>query len=111
VSPSTCRIDSSHQYPPARSASSSDKRQAGHPPFEEDGDGPRAEPVTDGLQPGRVRAGGEPVGQGGEADPRLGGLPLGPLVRDFGVLAIIASLLLQAQPERKPDETTAHPGS
>jgi len=46
-----------------------------------------------------------------KADPRLGGLPLGPLVRDFGVLAIIASLLLQAQPERKRDETTAHPGS
>jgi hypothetical protein len=56
------------------------QRQAGHPAFEEDPDGARAEPVTDGLQAGGVVAGGEPVGQGGEADPGLGRLPLGPFM-------------------------------
>ena len=39
-----------------------------------------AELVTDGLQPGRVGAGGEPVGQLGEPDPGDRGLLLGPLV-------------------------------
>jgi hypothetical protein len=33
----------------------------------------RVQPVTDGLQPGRRAAGGEPVGQLAEGDPRLEG--------------------------------------
>jgi hypothetical protein len=43
----------------------------------------RAQPVTDLLQPielGRVGEVGEPVVQRGERDPRLGRLPLGPLM-------------------------------
>jgi len=40
-------------------------------------DGAGLQQVADGLQAGRVLAGGEPVGQLGEADARPGGLPLG----------------------------------
>ena len=41
---------------------------------------PGAEPVADRLQPGRVVAGGEPVGQLREPDPGPSGLLLGPLM-------------------------------
>lgn len=54
------------------------QRQHAHPPLEEQVDGARAEPVTDGLQAGRIVAGGEPVRQGGEPDSRVGGLTFGP---------------------------------
>ena len=56
------------------------ERDPGHPPLEPHLHGAGTEPVADGLQPGRVVAGGEPVGQRGEADPGGGRLPLGPLV-------------------------------
>jgi hypothetical protein len=50
------------------------------PPLGEHVDGARSEPVTDRLQRGGVLAGGEPVGQRGEPEPGLLGLPLGPLM-------------------------------
>ena len=55
-------------------------RQDREPALGELGDLRRAEPVADGLQPGGVIGGGEPVGQLGEPDPGMGRLALGPLV-------------------------------
>jgi hypothetical protein len=55
-------------------------RQAVQPPLGEHLDGAGLQPVADRLQPVRIVAGGEPVGQGGEGDPGLECLPLGPLV-------------------------------
>src|ERR1035437_8611020 len=56
------------------------RRQQTHPPVEEPLDSPRSETVTDLLKSGRVRAGGEAVGQRGPLDPHLRGLAFGPLV-------------------------------
>jgi hypothetical protein len=56
------------------------QRQPRDPAFEEHPDRARAEPVADRLQGGGIVGGGEPVGQGGEPDPCLGRLPLGPLM-------------------------------
>jgi hypothetical protein len=56
------------------------QRQQTHPPVEEPLDSARSETVTDLLKPGRVRAGGEAVGQRGPLDPHLRGLAFGPLV-------------------------------
>jgi hypothetical protein len=55
-------------------------REAGQPPLGEDLDGAGLQPVADRLQAGRVVAGGEPAGQGGEPDAGLDRLALGPLV-------------------------------
>src|SRR5262249_39776962 len=55
-------------------------RDAVQPPLGEDLDGPGLEPVADRLQPGRVIAGREAVGQLGEGDAGPGRLPLGPLM-------------------------------
>src|SRR6266699_3942645 len=55
-------------------------RDACHPPVEERLYVTRAEPVADGLQPGRVGAGREAVGQLGEADPGACRCPLGMLM-------------------------------
>jgi hypothetical protein len=76
---STCRIDSSHQDPAARSASvsGSGRRPA---TLEDHPDGARPEPVTAGLRRPRLVAGGEPVGQVGAPDALPAGLLLGPLV-------------------------------
>jgi hypothetical protein len=56
------------------------QRQPVQPPLHEHVDRPGPEPVTDPLQRGRVIAGSEPVGQRGELEPGLVGLPLDPLV-------------------------------
>ena len=56
------------------------QRQHRPPAFGEHPDRARAEPVADRLQRGRISAGGEPVGQLGEPDAGLDGLPFGPLV-------------------------------
>ncbi|HEX9540474.1 MAG TPA: hypothetical protein VGA04_20115, partial [Streptosporangiaceae bacterium] len=56
------------------------QREAVQPPLGEHLDGAWLQPVADLLQRGRVVAGGEPVGQRGEAEPGGGRLPLGPLV-------------------------------
>ena len=56
------------------------RRQAVQPVLDEHVDRAGGEPVADLLQRGRVGAGGEPVGQFGEAEPDLGGLAFGPLV-------------------------------
>ena len=55
-------------------------RQDREPALGELGDLRRAEPVADGLQPGGVIGGGEPVGQLGEPDPGVDRLTLGPLM-------------------------------
>jgi hypothetical protein len=62
----------------------------------------RAEEVADLLQPGRVLAGGEPVGQGGEGDTLAVGLALGPLVAvqpDLARIGEVAAQLDEARPE------------
>ena len=56
------------------------QRQPGQPPLKQRLDGGGAKPIAELLQPIRVVAGGEPVGQFGEADPQPPGLLLGPLV-------------------------------
>src|SRR6476659_8132743 len=56
------------------------QRQDRPPTVGEHRDHAGAEPVADRLQPNRIAARGEPVGQLGEPDPGLGGLALGPLV-------------------------------
>jgi hypothetical protein len=56
------------------------QREAVQPPLGEHLDGAGLQPVADLLQSGRVVTGGKAVGQLGERDPGLGGLPLGPLV-------------------------------
>jgi len=50
------------------------------PPLEEHLDGARLQRIADPLQRRRLLAGGEPVGQLGEAEPGLACLLLGPLV-------------------------------
>ena len=56
------------------------QRQHRPPPLGEHPDRAGPEPVADRLQRNRIGTGGEPVGQLGEPDARLEGLPLGPLV-------------------------------
>ena len=53
------------------------QRQDRPPPFGEHRDHAGAEPVADRLQPNGIAARGETVGQLGEPDAGLGGLPLG----------------------------------
>jgi hypothetical protein len=62
-------------------------REPGQPPLGEHLDSARLQPVAHRLQPVRVIAGGEPVGQRGEPDPGLERLPLGPLVPVDQILA------------------------
>ena len=56
------------------------QRQHAHPALEEHVDRARSETVADRLQPVRVGAGGEPVGQFGEGQASVNALTLGPLV-------------------------------
>ena len=77
---STCRIDSSHQYPASRSASSSGSgiraiHRSNHTCTVP---GPNRSQIC--WRAAGILAGGEPVGQRGEPDPGRGRLPLGPLV-------------------------------
>ncbi len=68
------------QYPAARSASVSARRQPRPPALGEHPDRGGSQGVADALQPGRVVGGGEPVVQLGEPDPRGGGGAFGVLV-------------------------------
>ena len=56
------------------------QRQPGQPAREERFDVQRVKPVADLVQRGRIGAVPEPVVQGGEADPPVAKLALGPLV-------------------------------
>ena len=62
----------------------------------------RAQPVTDLLQGGGILDSGESVVQFLEADPGLGGLPLGPVVAvdaQLGVVGEVAGELQEERPE------------
>ena len=54
---STCRIDSSHQYPASLVLAAEGHREPVQPPLGEHLDGARLQPVADRLQRGRVVAG------------------------------------------------------
>ena len=64
-------MDSSHQYPAARSASVSGSGNTLIQRSKNTLIGPRPEPVAERLQRGTVITTGEPVGQGGESIPAL----------------------------------------
>src|SRR5262249_36525445 len=77
---STCRIEHSHQYPASRSVLPNGIGIRCSHRWANTSMVPGLQPVADLLQPGRVIAGREAVGQLGEGDAGLGCLPLGPLV-------------------------------
>jgi hypothetical protein len=77
-------------------------RQLGEPPLHEHVDGARTEPVADVLQRCRILAGGEPVGQLGEAETRLRGLAVGPFVAVEPDLARVGEVGAQLD-ERRTD--------
>ena len=92
-------------------------RQPGQPLAQQRVDLGRAQGVADRLQGGRVIDGGEAVVQRGEADPRLGGLPLGPFVAvdaQLGVEREVAAELQEERPEVLIDAVAVvlvdHPG-
>ena len=67
---STCRIEHSHQYPASRSLLPKGIGMRCSHRWAKTSMVPGLEPVADLLQPGRVIAGREPVGQLGEPDAR-----------------------------------------
>jgi hypothetical protein len=73
-------MESSHQYPAARSASLNGDGIRGDPAVEESLDVGGTEGVADGLEALGLRAGGKAVGQLGEVQATPPGLTLGPLV-------------------------------